>query len=156
MLKGILTFVVAMTFTTNVMAAELNNPTGGLNDDGTVVVEELPESEFPTGKPCINQEDGQRYQCFTLEEMKELKKWEAELAFFETGYYQLNEKVPLLEQKNILLEDERNRIYLKWEKENKLRLEAENKPKFGNGLAWGVAGTAIITALTLGMVLAFK
>lgn len=152
-MKSVLTFIVALAFTTNVMAQD---PLGGLNGDGTVEVGELPDSVFPTGKPCINQEDGKRYQCFTLEEMKELKKWEAELAFFETGYYQLSEKVPLLEQKVSILEDENERIYLKWEKENKLRLEAENKPKLGNGLAWGVAGTAIITALTLGMVLAFK
>lgn len=147
MLKGVFTFIVALTFTTQAMAADLNDPIAGLNGDGTVEVDDLPESGFPTGKPCINQEDGQRYQCFTLEEMKELKKWEAELAFFETGYYQLSEKVPLLEQKISILEDEKERIYLKWENENKLRLEAENKPKIGSALAWTLVGV-----LTLGLV----
>lgn len=155
-MRGIITFVIALAFTTNVMAQGFNDPVGGLNGDGTVVLGELSEHNLPTGKPCISQEDGQRYQCFTLEEMKELKKWEAELAFYETGYHQLSEKVTLLEGKVLLLEEENDRLFLKWKEENKLRLEAENKPKLGSALAWGVAGTAIIAALTLGLVLAFK
>lgn len=152
-MKSILVFIVAFSFTTNVLAQD---PLGGLNDDGTVVAGELSDSIFPTGTPCINKADDQRYQCFTLEEMKELKKWEAELAFFETGYHQLGRKVSLLENKVLILEEENDRIFHKWKEENLLRLEAESKPKLGNALAWGTAGAAIVAALTLGLVLAFK
>lgn len=146
--------------------AYAQDPLDGLNGDGTVVAEELPpDSFFPTGKPCINQEDGQRYQCFDLEEMKELMKWEAEFRFMETAYHQMAEKVVLqegvifqletkvlsLEESNQLLAEDNERIYLKWEKDNKLLLECQNKPKFGSVLAWGLAATFAATTLALGI-----
>jgi hypothetical protein len=117
--------------------------------------------------PC--EVDGTRYQCFTLDEMKTLLMLENELRYFETNYIQMFRKVSLLEDENLLLKGQlfsveeqnaflkldRERIYLKWEEENKLRLELENKPNFGNPIAWGIVGVeaSVIIGLILGMVL---
>lgn len=150
------------------LSASAQDPLDGLHGDGTIVVEELPETtKLPSGMPC--EVDGTRYQCFTLDEMKELLMLENELRYFETNYINMFKKVSLLEDENrllkgqlfsaedqiALLKSERERIYLKWEEENKLRLEAENKSNFGNPIAWGIVGVeaSVIIGLILGMVL---
>jgi len=164
MLRYILVAIV-LALPVRVMAQD---PLAGLNGDGTVLIGELPpDTILPRGKPC--EVDGERFQCFTLDEMKELLTFENELRFYETSYPQLFSKVSLLEDENsqlktqllstenqvTVLKGERERIYLKWEEENRLRLKAENKPKFGNPIAWGIAGgeAAAILGLILGMVL---
>lgn len=165
-MRNILVFVTALAFTTNVMAQD---PLAGLNGDGTIEVELPPEeSKIPLGKPC--QVDGERFQCFTLDEMKELLMLEQELRYFETSYIDMFKKVDLLEQQvqlqevqifeleeqKLILKGERDRLYSKWENENRLRLEAENKPKFGNPIAWGLAGTFLLSTIGLSLALAFK
>jgi hypothetical protein len=149
------------------LSASAQDPLDGLNGDGTILVE-LPEmTKLPSGIPC--EVDGTRYQCFTLDEMKELLMLENELRYFETNYIQMFKKVSLLEGENRLLKGQvfslgedndllkldRERIFLKWEEENKLRLEAENKPNFGNPIAWGIVGVeaSVIIGLILAMVL---
>jgi hypothetical protein len=149
-------------------SAYAQDPLAGLEGDGTIVVEELNEgSKLPTGMPC--EVEGTRYQCFTLDEMKELLMLENELRYFETNYIQIFKKASLLEGENRLLKVQlfsveeqlsvmtldRERIFLKWEEENKLRLKAENKPNFGNPIAWGIVGVeaSVIIGLILGMVL---
>ena len=150
------------------VSAFAQDPLGGLNGDGTVLVGELPEStKLPSGIPCTV--DGTRYQCFTLDEMKDLLMLENELRFFETNYINMFKKVSLLEDENRLLKGQvfsteqqlsimtidRDRIFLKWEEENELRLQLENKPNFGNPIAWGIVGVeaSVIIGLILGMVL---
>lgn len=150
------------------LSASAQDPLDGLNGDGTILVEELPEmTKLPSGIPC--EVEGTRYQCFTLDEMKELLMLENELRYFETNYIQMFKKVSLLEDENrflkgqvfsleednTLLKLDRERISLKWEEENKLRLELENKPNFGNPIAWGIAGAeaGVIIALILAMAL---
>jgi hypothetical protein len=150
------------------LSASAQDPLDGLTGDGTVLVGELPElTKLPSGIPC--EVDGTRYQCFTLDEMKELLMLENELRYFETNYIQMFKKVSLLEDENLLLKGQvfslgedndllkldRERIFLKWEEENKLRLEAENKPNFGNPIAWGivVVEASVIIGLILAMVL---
>lgn len=149
-------------------SAFAQDPLDGLHGDGTIVVEELNEgSRIPAGIPC--EVEGTRYQCFTLDEMKDLLMLENELRYFETNYINMFKKVSLLEDENRLLKSQlfsveeqlsvmtldRERIFLKWEEENKLRLQLENKPKFGNPIAWGIVGVeaAVIIGLILAMVL---
>ena len=149
-------------------SALAQDPLEGLGGDGTVLVGELPTStKLPSGMPC--EVDGLRYQCFTLDEMKDLLMLENELRYFETNYIQMFKKVSLMEDENRLLKSqlfsveeqnallslERERIYLKWEEENKLRLKEEHKPNFGNPIAWGIAGAeaGVIIALILAMAL---
>jgi hypothetical protein len=149
-------------------SAYAQDPLAGLEGDGTIVVEELTETtKLPPGMPC--EVDGTRYQCFTLDEMKELLMLENELRYFETNYINMFKKVSLLEDENRLLKGQnfsleeqvsvltldRERIYLKWEEENKLRLKEENKSNFGNPIAWGIVGAeaAVIIGLILGMAL---
>jgi hypothetical protein len=149
-------------------SAFAQDPIAGLEGDGTVLIGELSETtKLPPGMPC--EVDGTRYQCFTLDEMKTLLMLENELRYFETNYIQMFRKVSLLEDENLLLKGQlfsveeqnaflkldRERIYLKWEEENKLRLELENKPNFGNPIAWGIVGVeaSVIIGLILGMVL---
>jgi hypothetical protein len=150
------------------LSVSAQDPLDGLNGDGTILVGELPEmTKLPSGIPC--EVDGTRYQCFTLDEMKDLLMLENELRFFETNYIQMFKKVSLLEDENRLLKGQvfslvednnllkldRERIFLKWEEENKLRLKEENKPNFGNPIAWGIVGVeaSVIIGLILGMVL---
>ena len=149
-------------------SAFAQDPLDGLGGDGTVLVGELPTTtKLPSGMPC--EVEGTRYQCFTLDEMKDLLMLENELRYFETNYIQMFKKVSLMEDENRLLKGqlfsveeqnallslERERIYLKWEEENKLRLEAENKPNIGNPIAWGIVGVeaSVIIALILAMAL---
>jgi len=170
-MRNILVFVTAVAFNTYALAAPVyaQDPLAGLNGDGTVEVGELPEdSKIPLGKPC--EVDGERFQCFTLDEMKSLLEFEAELRYFETSYIKIFKKVDLLEQQvqlkdvqifeleeqKLVLKGERDRLYSKWEEENRLRLEAENKPKFGNPIAWGLAGTFLLSTIGLSLALAFK
>jgi hypothetical protein len=157
-----------MAFTALAAPVMAQDPLDGLHGDGTVLIGELPEtSKLPSGMPC--EVKGTRYQCFTLDEMKTLLMLENELRYFETNYIQMFRKVSLLEDENLLLKGQlfsveeqnaflkldRERIYLKWEEENKLRLELENKPNFGNPIAWGIVGVeaSVIIGLILGMVL---
>jgi len=145
------------------------DPLVGLNGDGTVQIGDLPEnSKIPTGKPCTVK--GERYQCFTLDEMKELLLLDQELTHFETQYINMFKKVSLLENQlklkdvqiyeledqKLVLKGERDRLYSKWEEENRLRLKAENKPKFGNPIAWGLAGTFLLSTIGLSLATAFK
>lgn len=149
-------------------SAFAQDPLEGLEGDGTIIVEELSENtKLPPGMPC--EVEGTRYQCFTLDEMKTLLMMENELRYFETNYISMFKKVSLMEgeisllkgqlfsveEQNAVLVSENERIYLKWEKENKLRLKEENKPNFGNPIAWGIVGVeaAVIIGLILGMVL---
>lgn len=164
-MRNILVLFTMMAFAAPVMAQD---PLDGLHGDGTIVVEELPEmSKLPSGMPC--EVEGTRYQCFTLDEMKELLMLENELRYFETNYINMFKKVSLLEdenrllkgqvfsteEQNAILQSENERIYLKWEEENKLRLKEEHKPNFGNPIAWGIAGAeaGVIIALILAMAL---
>jgi len=144
------------------IGAFAQDPAGG---DGTVLIGE--STSLPSGMPCMV--EGTRYQCFTLNEMKTLLTMENELRYFEENFYLQFKKVGLVEDENRLLKSQlfstqdqlsialldRERIFLKWEEENKLRLQLENKPNFGNPIAWGIVGVeaATIIGLILGMVL---
>lgn len=170
-MRNILVFIMAVAFNTYALAAPVyaQDPLAGLEENGTPVAE-LPEEEskIPLGKPCTV--DGERFQCFTLDEMKTLLLLEQELRYFETQYIQMFKKVDLLEEtvrlkdvqifeleeQKLVLKGERDRLYSKWEEENRLRLECENKPKFGNPIAWGLAGTFLLSTIGLSLALAFK
>lgn len=51
-----------------------------------------------------------------------------------------------------LIEKDRQRISLKWEKDNEAKHKAENKPMFGSWLPWGVSG--VLAGVLAGVLLA--
>lgn len=123
--------------------------------------------EVPVGERCVA--NGETYQCFSLEEFRELLVVDRKLYLrsnllrnYKEQKYSLEEvntklkvNVESLETKVNILEAERERLYQKWEKENKLRHEAENKPMIGSWIAWTLAASeaAVILGLVIGSIL---
>lgn len=130
----------------------------------TVDSAELSLYRLPEGRRC--KVEGVTYQCFNLEEYKELLRMDTDLqhvveqneALKDTirSLYGLVDELRLqLDEKDEqidILSNERDRLFGKWKEENKLRLEAENKPALGNWIAWGTA--AAEAGVILGLVLA--
>lgn len=117
---------------------------------------------LPPGKPI--QSGSEALKGYTLEEFKILLRIHA-------NYRNWGLQVPLLEKKskdseslaNVrakqleiqdleidLLKRERTRLFEKWKQDNKLRHECENKPAFGNWIAWTAAAVMTAVAITLG------
>lgn len=107
------------------------------------------------------------YQGFRLEEFKVIlkinesyKSWAAQIPMFQKRTKHLedlskNQSQQLWLQGETIrvLEAERRFLTDKWTKENKLRHIAENRPRFGNWLAWGSAAVAAAVAAVLGGIL---
>ena len=113
---------------------------------------------------------GTNYRGFTFDEYKEL-------AHIYTDYMQWGQKIPLLQNQidqatllsenqtrqivfmakdHKLLMDENTKLFEQWKQENRLRHEAENRPWYGNWVAWGVAAAVTVAAATLTGVLIAK
>lgn len=119
---------------------------------------------LPEGRRC--RVGGETFQCYNLEEYKELLRMDIDLRFYEEAYPNALERINSLElivtdlqialdaanRQIDTLQLERDRLFNKWKKENKLRLEAENKPMIGNWFAWGLAAVEAVAILTLGLI----
>lgn len=159
--------ITALLFPARALA---QGPTENLESEDTFIqlVPAVADSKLPIGIPC--EVEGRRYRCFTLNEMKELFIMENELRYFKTNYTNMFDKNLVLEQEivqwelkfdaseeqNVFLTEDRERITLKWEEENRLRLKAENTPKFGNPLAWGLAGTFLLSTIALSLYVSLR
>lgn len=128
----------------------------------------LPVSErkwvLPLGRPI------QDYRAYTLEEMKvilhiyaDYKVWfdlvpvqKRQLEMFVQFVLSQTNQLQLRSQEVLVLKKELKRMSTKWEKENKLRHLAENKPAIGSWIAWGTAAGAFVLAAVLGGILISK
>ncbi len=107
--------------------------------------------------------DGEIHFCFTEEGTKDLVNITNERDHCHEIEATLEEKLTLQLQKIAAMEEvvkirtesvgvlktENERLFQKWEKENKLRHEAEQKPQFGSWVAWGTAGFFVVTTAVL-------
>jgi len=48
-----------------------------------------------------------------------------------------------------ILQSERNRLEAQWVEENRLRLEAENKPEISKWLGWGLASALAVAIVSI-------
>lgn len=120
---------------------------------------------LPEGRRCIV--DGVTYQCFALDEYVELLEMDVDLRFYDEAYPQANQRISLLEESEAqlrlalesaeseiqILEEERTRLINNWQEENRLRLEAENRPDLGSWIAWGLAAVEAVAVVILSVVL---
>lgn len=123
---------------------------------------------LPQGKRIIS--DDVTYHAYTLEEFKILLN-------IYNDYKIYNQHVPILKanlakaDKIMGLKDqhmeyqsrqfeiifaEKNRLYEKWKKENKLRHECENEPNFGSWISWSIAAAATVATTILSTILIIK
>lgn len=72
---------------------------------------------------------------------------------FEQAITLLEETLSLQDHQIQALQEERVRLTEQWAQENKLRLEAENRPRIGSWVAWGFAAAGAIVAVTLILVM---
>lgn len=122
----------------------------------TVAADQLPEGER------INIGTPNEKQCYDLDEYKQILR----IAVNHNNCLEANklkdEKITSLNLQIGLLEDivetqedsinviqaDRDRMFLKWKEENKLRHEAENRPQWGSWVAWSVAAVATVAGVT--------
>lgn len=143
--------------------------------DTSCAVEENPTPTFdpatytrhrlPSGRRCMI--DGESFQCFSLSEYIQLLEMDVDLQFYDAAYPIAERMIATLEGINTqltisldataaqvdILSAERTRLIAKWTEENRLRLEAENKPLFGSWLAWGVAAAEAAVIVFLSVIL---
>ncbi len=121
---------------------------------------------LPEGQRCVV--DGVAYQCFALEEYTQLLLMDADLRGYDSAYpialsqislleeveRQLQISLTAAEEQVVTLQTERTRLLEQWTEENRLRLEAENRPMIGSVVAWVLAAGGWIAAAILGGVVA--
>lgn len=114
--------------------------------------------------------DSVTYHLFTLDEYKQLlimnfnlKSFESELSFCQDSNSLNNKYISKLygklDSKDIVIETltkERDRLTTKWVEENRLRHVAENKPKWGSLISWGIAGVTTVVAVVLAGVIVVR
>lgn len=112
------------------------------------------------------QVDGVTMQCFVFEEYRTLRLMDVELQAFYEASELWSRRLELLQERNenltaqLLLANEARevlqeawtRTYEKWEEENRLRHEAQNKPNLSAAVGWGLAIVFMVVSLTLGVV----
>ena len=122
---------------------------------------------LPAGVRCIGL-PGIPHQCFALSEYVVLLEMDVDLRFYDQAYpiaqeqiatlgnvaMQLNLAVDAATEQIEDLSRERSRLLEQWTEENRLRLEAENRPALGSTVAWVLATSFAIVAAILGGVLA--
>jgi len=118
---------------------------------------------LPAGRRCIV--SGVPFQCFTLDEYKELLYMDIDLSYtlqmyalslqrankYERVFQLMLAAYDEHDRQIEILQQERTRLFDRWSEENRLRLEAENRPMFGSWIAWGLA--AVEGAIIGGMLL---
>jgi hypothetical protein len=136
------------------------NPDNPLEDEGH---EYDQITHIPLGRRCVV--DGEIFQCYNLEEFRQLLGFDVDFHYLQLEVLELRdlnlsltevirlqgESIELQAQSIDLLQAERSRLVQKWTDENRLRLEAENRPMIGSWVAWGLV--AAEAAVILGMVL---
>lgn len=141
--------------------AGIDDATGDMEDLDTLTVYRLPE-----GRRCTV--GGETFQCFNLAEYQVLLEMDQDLHHFQLSLSNAQEQIVRLERINTqltlaidgyesqiaTLQAERTRLFERWEEENRLRLEAENRPMIGSWVAWGLAAAeaAVILGLVIAMV----
>lgn len=110
---------------------------------------------------------GETYQCFDLDEYRALLRMDQDLRAAEilipnlearvTSYgnaaQQLQIALDLANEEIEVFQRERVRLTEQWTEENRLRLEAENRPIIGDWFGWGFAAVeAIALAILAGVI----
>ena len=127
-------------------------------------VEAQPSARFP-GHTTV-QVGGERHEAFDLGGFTELLRIDADLVLYSLEAANLREQVAQCTsgmealQRAVdastaisgLLEAERVRLLEMWERENRLRLEAENSPSILAALGWGLAAAFAVATLVLAAV----
>jgi hypothetical protein len=148
---------------TLVLLLILHGTTGALGDSNVSMLS--PEAgllPLPNGSQILA-EDGESYRIFSLEEFKTILHIYTDYRSWGLQIPQLDQQVKLcteltenqdkqissLTDDHELLRKENQRLLVKWEKENKLRHEAENRPWYGSWVAWSVAAVATAAAAVL-------
>jgi hypothetical protein len=147
------------------------DPIAGMETEGLADPVIDPETyepyRLPEGRRCTS--GGETYQCFNLEEYIQLLQIDADLRFFELSFINAQEQIVRYERIQIqlqlaldaastqidTLQVERTRLLGLWQEENRLRLEAENRPLWGSWIAWGLAAleAAVIAGMSIALVL---
>jgi hypothetical protein len=68
---------------------------------------------------------------------------------YDRAFRALMEALDFANQRIDLLQAERGRLLSRWTEENRLRLEAENRPMLGSWVPWTLAALASTVATTL-------
>ncbi len=120
---------------------------------------------LPEGRRC--EVDGETFQCFNLEEYRELLFMDNDLRYYDEAWPRAQSQIEHLgnvadqlrlaltasEAALAVLSQERDRLLDRWTEENRLRLAAENRPVLGSPLAWALAaGEAIVIVILLGVI----
>jgi hypothetical protein len=114
---------------------------------------------LPPGKPV--QSGSELLRGYSLEEFKivlrihaDYRAWgiqvpvlKEEVKHYEGLVENLYKQLKLQEENTTLLKEDRARLYEKWQTDNRLRHECENKPAFGSWVAWTAA--AVMTAVSI-------
>lgn len=131
----------------------------------TSVANAQPSERFPESTTI--QIDGERHEAFDLGGFRALLKIDAELSIASRlvsnlqdqvqEYRLLDERLQLAlserEAQIDILQAERERLIERWTEENKLRLEAENKPSIGSWLGFTLAGGFGVATVVLLVIL---
>lgn len=124
--------------------------------------------ELPKGTHLVV--DGMGYRAYTFQDLKLIAHIYADYRSWGQQIPDLNRQIELYTELSInqyrqisslsadqeVMRKENKRLLDKWETENKLRHEAENRPWWGNWAAWGVAAVATATVAVLTGVLIAK
>lgn len=129
-------------------------------------VSAVPLYNMPAGHTC--EVNGEWFRCFDLDDYVTLLRMDQDLHFYrlelvnaqeiiaslERVSSQLNLAIDGYEEQVFTLQRERDRLLRRWTSENRLRLEAENRPQIGSYVAWGLAAAeaAVLGALIIAMI----
>lgn len=144
-------------------------------DNACPLVEEDPTPSFdpelytryrlPEGRRCVV--GGETFQCFDLAEYRTLLEMDVDLQFYDEAYPVAQATIATFEgierdlrvaldathSEIVTLSSERDRLYDRWVEENRLRLEAENRPMLGSFLGWGLAAAGAVAVFVLSLVI---
>jgi hypothetical protein len=145
-----------------------NCPIVQVDDDPTPVLDPTTYERYrlPEGRRCVVA--GDTFQCFTLAEYVELLEMDVDLRFYAPAYevsqslavslgsvaVQLNLEIDAATEQIATLSEERSRLLNQWTEENRLRLEAENRPVLGSFVGWGLAAAGAVVIAVLSIVMA--
>lgn len=166
--KALAATFLALAITTTAYAQPPvdQDPIAGIHDDTFLEDEgeELVVHFLPEGRRC--EVDGEIFQCYSLSEYRVLLQMDNDLFHYQLQLENAQEAVERLERINTqltiamdgyesqidTLQTERTRLFEQWQEENRLRLEAENRPNIGSWVAWGLS--ALEAAVIMGLVIA--
>lgn len=132
----------------------------------TVMVYEAETVEqytLPVGRRC--EVNGETFRCFNLEEYRTLLLMNNDLQYYYSAYpllelqvieltqavNELDSAFRMAEEQIELLQAERTRLFEKWQEENALRLQAQNKPNTSAMIGWAVALVELVIIAVMGV-----